>query len=280
MKIISVDVETANSNISSICQIGIVVFEDGKILDSFETLVNPNTYFDVMNVSIHGVDEYDVEDAPLINDIEKIIREYFSLGLVVSYGTFDKTAFERNFGNLDYPWLDVMRVVRRTWTEFAYSGYGLNNIAKFLGISNNNHHNALNDARCAGEIFYRALNETGHSIEDISKRARQSITLNSERAMLKSKGNPEGEYYGSTLVFTGTLSIPRIEAIELANQKGFDVASGISKKTNYLVKGIQELHKFKEGSALSSKEAKALEKIKQGQDIMFLNEDDFFKMIE
>lgn len=64
MKFVALDVETANPDMASICQIGIVHFEDGKVVDSWSSLVNPKDYFDDMNVSIHGIEERDVRDAP------------------------------------------------------------------------------------------------------------------------------------------------------------------------------------------------------------------------
>jgi len=40
-----VDVETANQFRHSICQIGIASFADGKMVDGWESLVNPDDYF-------------------------------------------------------------------------------------------------------------------------------------------------------------------------------------------------------------------------------------------
>lgn len=73
--------------------------------------------------------------------------------------------------------------------------------------------------------------------------------------------------------------MPRIEASILASQLGFDVCKGvITKKTNYLVKGQQDLFKLN-GKSISSKEEKALYLIKKGQDIVVISEDDFFYML-
>ena len=52
-----IDVETANSDLSSICQIGIVTFEGAAEVERWGTLINPNDYFDPINVSIHGITE-------------------------------------------------------------------------------------------------------------------------------------------------------------------------------------------------------------------------------
>ena len=64
MNFVVIDVETANPDLSSICQVGVVEFRDGKLHDSWESLVNPEDYFDDMNVSIHGIEDHMVCNAP------------------------------------------------------------------------------------------------------------------------------------------------------------------------------------------------------------------------
>lgn len=71
MSYLALDVETANADYSSICQIGIVHFKDGQIVDKWSTLVNPEAYFDPFNTSIHGITEKDVRDAPTFDTIHK-----------------------------------------------------------------------------------------------------------------------------------------------------------------------------------------------------------------
>lgn len=274
-----VDVETANADLSSICQIGIAVFENGELVDSFESFVNPKTYFDMMNVGIHGIDEADVEHSPTIDEIKPVICEYFAKGVICSYGAFDKTALSRTIGDVPSGWLDIMKVVRRTWDKFAWGGYGLANVSHSLSIALDNHHNALTDAVVAGKILVKAMLDSQADLSAIIKRANQTLTLNYENSRLKSKGDPTGEYYGETLVFTGVLSIVRSEATALANAKGFDVSPSVNSKTSYLVKGLADPKKLN-GKAMSSKEAKAIQLIKKGQNIVFLSEQDFFNFIK
>ena len=64
MDFVVVDVETANADLSSICQIGIAGFCGAALVDAWDSLVNPKDYFDPINISIHGIDEERVKDAP------------------------------------------------------------------------------------------------------------------------------------------------------------------------------------------------------------------------
>ena len=65
----AVDVETANADRSSICQIGIIHIRDGKIVDQWQTLVDPRDWFDPWNVSIHGIDKADVRNSPTLPEV-------------------------------------------------------------------------------------------------------------------------------------------------------------------------------------------------------------------
>ncbi|MDF2419186.1 transposase [Acinetobacter beijerinckii] len=278
-KFVVVDVETANPNIGSICQIGIVVYEHNQIIDKWSTLVNPEDYFDEFNIGVHGITENDIKNAPTIKNLKPKIQEYFNQGLVVSYGTFDRIAFQRNFDDFNYPWLDLTRVVRRTWSDFAYSGYGLANICKHLEIKLENHHDALSDALGAGEILLRSFDVNGFNMEQIFERAYQPLSnLEKTGGRIEISGDPNGSYFGEVVVFTGTLSIIRSEAASLAAKQGFNVEGGVTKRTTYLVKGMQDEIRLN-GAEMSSKESKALGLIKKGQNIVFLTESDFFSII-
>lgn len=45
MDFVALDVETANFDIGSICQIGIAKYRQGKLIDTFESLINPRCSF-------------------------------------------------------------------------------------------------------------------------------------------------------------------------------------------------------------------------------------------
>jgi DNA polymerase III alpha subunit (gram-positive type) len=50
-----IDVETACSRVSSICQVGIVGFRDGREIFEYETLIDPRDEFHAFNTRIHGI---------------------------------------------------------------------------------------------------------------------------------------------------------------------------------------------------------------------------------
>jgi len=176
---VAVDVETANANLASICEIGVVSFASTGMVEGWQTLVNPGDRFDPVNVSIHGIDERAVNHAPDFPDVAPRISALLHRKTVVSHMAFDRVALNRAYEkhslpSIDCTWIDTARVCRRAWPRFARRGYGLAALASWCGIQFD-HHRAQEDARAAGLILLCAVSATGLSVSDWIVRSRQPI---------------------------------------------------------------------------------------------------------
>ncbi|PFG10703.1 exonuclease domain-containing protein [Marinobacter sp. LV10MA510-1] len=280
MEFVAIDVETANADMASICQIGLAKYKNGVLEKEWSSLINPEDYFDDINISIHGIDEIDVGGAPTLPEIKLQLAEFLSDSICVSHTHFDRVSIYRAFEKyslkqLGVTWLDSARVARRTWDECAWSGYGLANICKIIGYEFK-HHDALEDAKAAGQIILSAIDKTGLDIEAWISRVGKPIELN--RSSIQREGNPEGELYGEILVFTGALLIPRAEAAILAASVGCTIGASITKKTTLLVVGDQDIKKLA-GKEKSSKHIKAEQLILKGHKLRILKESDFKELV-
>lgn len=272
----ALDVETANTDYSSICQIGIAHFRDGKLNDKWSTLVNPKTYFDPYNVDIHGIEQSDVEGAPEFKDVFSKLNELLAGNTIIHHGHFDRTAFARCYDRFDLQpieceWLDNTKVVRRTWDEFSARGYNLKNLVENFGVELD-HHDALSDAIAAGQIFALALTKSGKTVADWTAEVRKRVYKPQD---FRRDGDTEAPFFGERIVFTGELDVKRSVAADIAQQLGFDVQNGVNKKTTYICIGLQDLSTLA-GHPKSSKHRKAETLAKEGQEIAFLSEDDFW----
>ena len=278
MNFFAVDVETANSDFSSICQIGVVEFHGNQVTTRLNTLINPEDYFDPFNVSIHGITKQQVKGAPKFNEIHNQLTEILTGKVTVHHMPFDCVAITRACNRYDLQdiepiWLDSAKIVRRTWDEFAHSGFGLANIAQHLDIQFS-HHDALEDARAAGMVVQHACEKTGLSIEDWLQRVKQRVAITGP---IKFEGNPDGPLYGENIVFTGSLMMQRKEAAKIASDLGCNVNDSVTKKTTMIVVGVQESYKLG-GYEKSSKHRKAEALIMKGVPIKILTEEDFIEM--
>lgn len=163
-----IDVETSCSRASSICQVGIVGFRDGREVFAWETLLDPRDEFHAANIRIHGIAAHHVAGQPAFPDVHARIDRHLTGQITVAHSLFDKSALaaacrihERPI--IETQWLDSVRVARRAWPDLE--NHRLGSLARFLGLSHR-HHDALSDARAAGWVIVRAIEHTGLSLAD------------------------------------------------------------------------------------------------------------------
>ena len=170
-----IDVETACSRVSSICQVGIVGFRDGREIFEYETLVDPRDEFNVFNTRIHGITEQHVTGKPCFGDIHGIVDGHLSGRTTVAHSYFDKGALAAACRIHDRPpietvWLDSVRVAQRAWPDLA--SHRLGGLAQYLGIAHK-HHDALSDARAAGWVIVKAIDHPGIALDEWLKPPRK-----------------------------------------------------------------------------------------------------------
>jgi DNA polymerase-3 subunit epsilon len=180
MDFVAIDVETANADMASICQIGLARFKDGRLVDEWSSLVDPEDYFDYFNSAIHGITEKSVKGAPTFPDVAGTLSGFLSNTVCVSHTHFDRISVGRalkkySLGEIETVWLDSAKVARRTWKEFAWNGgYGLSNVCRAIGYTFH-HHDALEDAKASGQILIAAIEKTGFTVEAWLKRVRSKV---------------------------------------------------------------------------------------------------------
>jgi DNA polymerase-3 subunit epsilon len=280
MDFVAIDIETANADISSICQIGLVYFKERELCEEWKSYIDPEDFFDGINISIHGIDESTVEGAPQLPEIADTLYKFLDDRITVCHTYFDRVSIRKAFDKygIRLPnniWLDSARVARRAWKQFAWGGYGLCNICEKLEYKFK-HHDALEDAKAAGYIMLTAMQQSCLDLEGWLKRVKQPIfgqVIKQQRDV-----NPEGPLYGEVIVFTGALELRRAEAADMAAKIGCQVESCVTKKTTILVVGNQDIKKLA-GNEKSSKHRKAERLILNGQPIRILGESDFKELI-
>lgn len=285
MNFVAIDVETANPDMGSICQIGVATFVDGCLSEEWSTLVDPEDYFDDVNVSIHGIEASMVRGQPKLPQIADRLRATLENTVSVCHTHFDRVALARAYikyklSPISTTWLDSARVVRRTWKDLAWKGYGLASVCIRIGYEFK-HHDALEDAKAAGYVLLAALRESQQDLDAWKRRINQPINpeQSSSGAAIQRDGNPEGDLYGEIIVFTGALELPRTEAANFAAKVGCQVAPNVTKKTTILVVGDQDITKLA-GHEKSSKHRKAEQLVAEGHRLRIIRETDFKALVQ
>ena len=287
MDFIAIDVETANPDMASICQVGIAWYESGALIKEWKSYSNPQDYFDPVNVSIHGIDEKTIKGAPTFLELAQEVFQYTDQQVVICHTHFDRVALLRAYDKYEikHPectWLDSARIARHTWEQFSQSGYGLGNVCNYLGYEFNAH-DALEDAKAVGHIILSAMKhpdvDSATWVKEFGRNSKSEKYQKKHQKPVKRIGNPYGPLYGERLVFTGALEIPRKEAADLAAVAGCCVDQGVTKKTTILVVGDQDISVLA-GHNKSTKHRKVEELITKGKPIRILKESDFKRIIE
>ena len=165
----AIDVETANADPSSICQIGIVLVRSGEVTERHSVLVDPETGFNEFNVRLHGINEERVRGRRTLSQLYCWLHSLLDGSVVVSHTAFDEIALTRatrKYGlePLRISWLDSAAIARRAWPRRYGRSWNLARIAGDFSIDFR-HHDAVEDARAAAEIVLHACQQTGFDID-------------------------------------------------------------------------------------------------------------------
>lgn len=283
MEFTAIDLETANADMSSICQIGVVTYKDSEIVSEWSSFVDPEEFFDDIHISIHGITESHVAGSPKFSELYPQLKSMLEDTICVSHTHFDRVSLDKairknSLDSFETTWLDSARVARRAWEECAWNGYGLSNVCKLIDFKFE-HHDALEDAKACGAVLIAAIDKTGMDVQGWLTRVGQPVEGNGSNGKITQEGNPEGDLYGQAMVFTGALAIPRKEAAVLAAGIGCSVSSSVNKKTDYLVVGDQDVTRLA-GKSKSAKHLKAEQLIAKGNNIRILKESDFKELVD
>lgn len=163
---VALDLETTGLDLEedAITEIGAVRFDaEGRVLDTFETLVNPGRPIPQFVQQLTGVTDEAVARAPALPCVADGLRAFIGDGPIVGQNVGFDLAYLRH-GGIDVPGrvIDVAELSR--YLLPLAGGRGLMQLAESLGITPGVHHRALSDAQTAADIFV-ALRRRAEALE-------------------------------------------------------------------------------------------------------------------
>lgn len=152
------DLETTgfSSAYDKIIEIGAVKIKNGNIIDSFSTFVNPEIKVPYNITELTSITNDDVKNADTIDSILPKFIEFCGDSVLVAHNAnFDMSFIRKNCNDLNidinYTVMDTVPLAKFLFPELKR--YKLNTIAKHLGVSLENHHRAVDDAKATGDIL-------------------------------------------------------------------------------------------------------------------------------
>ncbi len=310
MNFTAIDFETANSSRGSACAVGLCTVQDGKIVRYDQRFIRPEPlYFSPFNVSIHGITEADVADAPAFVELWPEMLASISGPLVAHNASFDISVIRRSLDDagLEYPDLDYY--CTRVMAKLAWPGmptYGLDHMAQHIGLSFQ-HHNAAEDAKAcaalaletcrvrgatdlweldepfvfsAGRLYPGGYTPCHGRGKDPSVRIGSSHKLRAaDVSATVDEFDAAHPFYSKSFVFTGAMTaLLRKDAMQAVVDHGGACHDTVRQDTDYLVLGQKGYIGYSAGHK-SSKMKKAEEMLGKGLPIEILSEADFVSLL-
>ena len=151
------DLETTglNPEFDEIIEVGVVIAEDGNVLERFHTLVNPGKKLTPIITRITGITDEMLADAPNLLEVNSTVLELLGdlpvVGHNISFdASFLKNKVSRQFQNQLIDTLELAQIVLP-----CAGSYRLEAMKADLGLAGGVSHRALEDAESACNLFFK-----------------------------------------------------------------------------------------------------------------------------
>ena len=158
----AIDFETANTSLTSVCALGIVIVCNGEIADKFYSLIKPEPeYYYYWCTKVHGLTQTDTIDALVFPHVwNQIASKIEGLTLVAHNSQFDESCLKAVFKvyKMDYPdyhFKCTLKASRKMLPNLP--NHQLQTVSAACGYDLRSHHHALADAEACAAIALKIL---------------------------------------------------------------------------------------------------------------------------
>lgn len=177
LTLVAFDLETSGAYPldSDICEIAAVKWNNGKIIDTFQTLVKPRHPMSDFIITIHGITNEMVSEAPTIDQVIHRFHVFVSDAVMVAHhAPFDIgfLAYEFEKKGLmfpSYPVLCSSLLSRKLFPEST--NHKLQTLVEFFNLEKGTAHRALDDSKSCLDVTLKCFEKFGFdkSLESLYK---------------------------------------------------------------------------------------------------------------
>ena len=145
-----------------ICEIAVSVSQNGKRLEEFTTLLNPEIPMHPSVIAIHGITNEMVRNAPVFAQIAPQLIDMLNGCVLVAHNAdFDLSFLKEEMEHCglhlpQYPVIDTLKLARKNG---CFARNNLGTIATSLGIDAAGAHRAMADVRMTEKVLYHFLRD-------------------------------------------------------------------------------------------------------------------------
>lgn len=176
------DIETTGSYAAanSITEISIRVFDGQRVVEKFESLVNPRQPIPRYIQAMTGITDEMVKDAPAFEDIAESVAAILKDKVFVAHHvSFDYSFIKGHLreSGFDMPArkLCTVRLSRKIFPDLP--SYSLGNLCRSLDITIRDRHRAGGDAEATVELFRKLVenDKEGHILQSLKRNSKEAV---------------------------------------------------------------------------------------------------------
>lgn len=153
-RFIAFDVETPNSRNDRMSAIGLAVIENGRIRATYNTIINPETYFDYFNIGLTGITPELASQAPTFDEVWKDIGSVMENSILIAHNApFDMSVLAKCLRayHIDtdrfFNYACTVRLARKLYPSLP--NHRLDTLCSYLGIPLDHHRADSDSIACA-----------------------------------------------------------------------------------------------------------------------------------
>jgi DNA polymerase-3 subunit epsilon len=163
--VVVLDVETTGLSPAygdRVCEIGLVTARGDQVIDTFQSLVNPQRPLSPAAARVNGLSDSMLHDAPVFARLAGTVLDRLDGQVIIGHNvSFDLGFLCSEFSHSGISWkpsraMDTLKIARQ---YFSFPSYSLASIAHAMGLDTGNSHRALDDALTTFQVYRRFVHQ-------------------------------------------------------------------------------------------------------------------------
>ncbi len=260
----------------------------GTPIETYDTYLAVDRPISPEATAVNHISRRKLRGAPAPTEAKDGFLRFIGDDLLIGYNvTFDLRILSNTFG-IDFTgreYVDALKIAKGFF--FFLPDCKLETVASYIGFTpRGSFHNALADCEAVAAVLADVSADLSCHIRSFAPSVPHSRWARKEfhvepREMTADEviTLAHHPFFGKRIVFTGDLSVTRQEAAQMVSDVGGAVKSSVSRKTDYLVVGVQDV-KVVGTDGMRGKEEQAHELNKAGKaNIQIIDEAMFFDLL-
>lgn len=282
-----IDIETTglNPGYDTIIELAAIKVRDNIIVDKFSSLVNPNIKISSFITSLTGITNEMLQYAPSLDTVLPEFISFIKDDIVIGHNvTFDLhfisteslRLLKKDFIN---NYINTLPLSRKIFPEVP--SHRLSFLAEYLNICHPTHR-ATYDCLATKELYDAIYKTASEKCIDPFKKINKYHAKPLQASDITTQKDEFDEFhplYNKLCVFTGALTIPRREAMQMVADVGGQNGDRITQNTDFLIVGTTDYISNLKGEK-SSKLKKAESLIQKGFKLQILTEHTFMQLVK